>query len=151
MPPSVSHRLRFLFPLGTGLLIGLGFWLRVHQLGAQSVWWDEAHETHIVAQGLAAIWNLPAGESWNHPPGHWLLQAVWIRLAGQGEFSLRFLSALAGTLLLAGVYRVSRRWFDALTALLATGLTAIYPVYIVYSQEARVYAFLPLLSWHIVD
>jgi len=137
----MKAHLRDLLPY---LLTFLGFVLRIFRIGYQSVWWDEAYSVHVAQGGLAAVLGLPASIAWNHPPLHYGLLTGWTRLAGFGELSIRYLSLLFGVLLLPLVYRVARRLFDQPTALAAMAVTAFSPAYIAYSQEARVYALLPL-------
>lgn len=131
--------------------IFFGFALRLYRIGDQSVWWDEAYSVHVAQEGLPAVLELPGSIAWNHPPLHYGLLAGWTRLAGSSELSIRYLSLLFGVLLLAVVYRVARRLFDRPTALAATAVTALSPLYVVYSQEARVYALLPLLYLLLLD
>jgi len=132
-------------------LIFLGFALRLYRIGGQSVWWDEAYSLHVAQQGIAAVLDLPGSIAWNHPPLHYALLTIWTRLVGQSEPSLRYLSLLCGVLLLAVVYRVTRRLFEPPAALAALAVTALSPLYVVYSQEARVYALLPLLYLLLLD
>jgi uncharacterized membrane protein len=123
----------------------LGFALRLYRLGYQSVWWDEAYSVHVAQGGLAAVLDLPGSIAWNHPPLHFGLLTAWAPLAGLSELSIRYLSLLFGVLLLPCIYRVAGRLFDRPTDLAAMAVAALSPLYITYSQEARVYALLPLL------
>ena len=50
-------------------------------------------------------WNA----SFEHPPFWQLLMHLWSTLAGQGEFALRFLPALAGTVMIPLVWQLGRR------------------------------------------
>jgi len=127
------------------LLTFLGFALRLYRIGYQSVWWDEAYSVHVAQRGMAAVLGLPGSIAWNHPPLHYGLLTGWTRLAGFSELSIRYLSLLLGVLLLPATYRVARRLFDRPTALATMAVAALSPAYVVYSQEARVYALLPLL------
>ncbi len=127
------------------LVIFLGFALRLYRIGYQSVWWDEAYSVHVAQGGITAVLGLPASIGWNHPPLHFGLLTVWARWAGLSELSIRYLSLLFGVLLLPVVYRVTRRIFDRPTALAAMAVATFSPLYVTYSQEARVYALLPLL------
>ena len=129
-------------------LIFLGFALRLYRIAYQSIWWDEAYSLHIARDGLAVMFGLPSSVTQvhlDHPPLYYGLLSMWTRLAGLSELSLRYLSLLFGVLLLPVVYRVAHRLFGRPTGLAAVALTALSPLYVVYSQEVRVYVLLPLL------
>lgn len=121
------------------------FALRIFRIDYQSIWWDEARSIQIAREGLTGLLNLPGTISGNHPPLYFGLLAGWTRLAGTSELAVRYLSLFFSVLLMPVVYRVSRRWFDENTALAASAVTALASLYVVYSQEARAYALLPLL------
>jgi len=121
----------------------LSFILRLFLLDAQSTWWDEAISLHLATSAVA---NLLADRVTHvHPPLYFLLLKGWIALAGTSAFSARFFSAWFNILLVPAVYAFGRRWLDRRTGLLASVLVAISPLYVVYSQEVRVYALLPLV------
>ncbi|MCP4538360.1 MAG: hypothetical protein GY832_14585 [Chloroflexi bacterium] len=131
------------------LLTFFGFALRLYHITYQSFWWDEAYSLHMAQDGLAAMLGLPSSVTdvhWDQPPLHYALLAFWARLAGTSELSLRYLSSFFGVLLLPVVYRVGYSIFhrDRFAALAALAVTAFSPLYVVYSQEVRVYALLPL-------
>lgn len=128
-------------------LIFVGFALRLYRIAAQSVWWDEAYSLHMARKGVAVMLGL-AGDAlpvhWDQPPLYYGLLSLWVRLAGDSEFSLRYLSLVFGVLLLPAAYRVAQDLFDRPTGLAALAVTVCLPAYVVYSQETRVYAALPL-------
>jgi hypothetical protein len=129
------------------ILIFVGFALRLYRIAYQSVWWDEAYSLHMAREGMAVMLGLPGGATqvhWDQPPLYYLLLNLWVGLVGDSEFGLRSLSSVLGVLLLPVVYRVAGRLFDRRTGLAALAVAAFSPVYIVYSQETRVYAVLPL-------
>lgn len=127
------------------LLVFLGFVLRLYRIAHQSVWWDEAHAVRVARSGLVAVLRTPAGVAWTHPPLHYGLLTGWGLLAGFSELSIRYLSLLFGVLLLPITYVAVRRLFDRPTALAAMAVAVLSPLYVAYSQEARVYVLLPLL------
>ena len=131
---------RFTFP---ALFLLLSFFLRLYRLDAQSIWWDEAISIHLANSGLLAI--LADRVTNLHPPLYFILLKGWVGLAGDSAFSARFFSAAFNTLLVAAVYAFGRRWLDRRAGLWAGLLVALSPFYVIYSQEARVYAILPLL------
>jgi len=121
----------------------LSFALRLYRLDAQPIWWDEAVSLHLATSSLAEIVTNRAGNL--HPPLYFFLLKGWLALVGDSPFGARFLSAWLGTLLVPGVYIFARRWLTRRAGRIAAILAAVWPVYIVYAQEVRVYAALPLL------
>jgi mannosyltransferase len=59
---------------------------------------------------------------------------------------IRFPSVVFGLVSLCLVFRIARECFDSRVGLLATALAAVSPFHIWYSQEARMYSLLCLLS-----
>ncbi len=181
-PPAVHFSLFTAYCLLLLLLLP-GFALRLYALESQSIWWDEGISLYLSRLSLAAIL---ADRVINiHPPLYFIILKGWTTLVGAQAFSGRYFSALASLLQIAAVYAVCRRWFRSrnlyavisqpmaahrlwptdyrlpttdYAPLLAAFLVAISPLSIIYAQETRVYALLPLasmtllaLTWEIVD
>lgn len=121
----------------------LAFGLRLFRLDYQSLWVDEATSAYLTTLSpVEIVLNRANGL---HPPTYFLALTGWAALAGRSEFSLRFFSAGIGLLLVPLAYRVGRRLFaDFWTGLLAAFLAALSPANVVYSQEARMYAAMPV-------
>lgn len=124
------------------LLLG-AFALRVFRLDAQSLWWDEGISLHLAASSLSEIVADRAGNL--HPPLYFILLKGWVGLAGFNEFSVRYLSVLASFLQVAVAYLISRNWFGRAAAWGVACFVTIWPLSVIYAQETRVYAFLPLV------
>ncbi len=139
---SITRYLPFSLPY---LLIFVGFALRLYRISYQSIWWDEANAVHVAQGGWLAVLGTAGDESWTHPPLHYALLTAWAPLAGLSELGVRFLSLFCGVLLLPVTYVVGRHVFDQRTALLSLTIVVFSPLYVTYSQEARVYVLLPLL------
>jgi 4-amino-4-deoxy-L-arabinose transferase-like glycosyltransferase len=126
-----------------GILL-LGASLRFYRLGAQSLWNDEGNAARLAERSLPLIAQGAAGDI--HPPGYYLLLHYWRALFGQSEFALRSLSAVAGLALVLCTYLLGRQLFAGPTGLMAAFVSAISPFAIYYSQEARMYALLAVVS-----
>ena len=129
------------------VILLLGFGLRLYRLGDQSVWWDEGHAVWTARHDLYGTTRITAYDV--HPPLYLWLLNIWLRLAGDSEFSIRYLSLIGGILTVALVYVVARRLIGRRAALLATLLLATARFHIWWSQEARMYiwaTFFALLS-----
>jgi mannosyltransferase len=110
----------------------------------QSIWLDESATMILVRRSFAGMLShLATSES--APPLYYVLAWAWTRLWGTGPLGFRSLSALAGTLTIPVMYAAGRR-VSARTGLWAAALTAVSPAMYYYSQEARAYALVILLS-----
>ena len=125
------------------LAVLLAFALRVHALDAQSLWNDEGNSLRLAQRSVGALIEATARDI--HPPGYYLLLKAWIALAGESELALRMLSALQGTLAVAVSVALGRA-LGVRAAWLGALLVAFNPFAVYYSQEARMYAQLGMLS-----
>lgn len=114
-----------------------GFALRLYRLGAQSLWYDETVSMLLAHKSLPALTAHTARDI--HPPLYYYLLHFWIKAVGDSEFLAAFLSLWFGVLLLALIYRFSRRILGDETASMACILAAISPYNLWYSQEVRMY------------
>ena len=149
---QTPHR-RLLFVIG---LLLLSFGLRVYRLDYQSIWWDEGISLHLATSGIGEIVRDRLNNI--HPPLYFILLKGWLSLVGVSPFTGRYLSALAALgqvalVISATVYwagqtfpRSTGRGFANRNSLrwVAGGLIALSPLSVIYGQEIRVYALLPL-------
>jgi mannosyltransferase len=130
------------------LLIALtlaGAALRFATLDLQSFWYDEAVTVRLLHMDLAGMLSaIPNKES--TPPLYYVLAWLWTRPFGTGEVGLRSLSALLGTAAIPVFYVAARELCSRRAALVVAALAAFNPLLVWYSQEARSYALLVLLS-----
>lgn len=124
------------------VILILAFAVRTARLDAQSLWYDEAVSAQVAAKGLAELTRWTADDI--QPPLYYYLLAGWTRMAGHGEWALRFPSVLFGTATVALMWSLAARLFGRdrrgrLTAAIAAGLTALAPLHVYYAQEARMY------------
>ena len=122
----------------------LGAALRFYRLDAQSLWNDEGNTARLVERSVRLIVEGAAGDI--HPPGYYLILTVWRSATGDSEFALRGFSALCGVLTIAAAAALGQRAGGRATAVGAALLVAVHPLAIYYSQEARMYALLGLVS-----
>jgi hypothetical protein len=120
-------------------LVFAAFALRVWNLAAPSVWWDEAFTIQTTSYGWPNLWHmLLTGD--RNPPLYFLSLFVWGGFAGWSEFSLRFLSVVYGVIGAAFVYKLTTRLFGSIAGAWALAVVAFAPALVVYSQEARMYS-----------
>lgn len=113
-------------------------------LGQQSLWFDEGWSWHLAKMPLSEMALTTAGD--RSPPLYYALLHVWIALAGESEFAMRFISALADVATVALVVALARLLTRSRSAALAAGvLYALNPFAIWYAQETRQYALVAAL------
>jgi mannosyltransferase len=135
---------RTLWPVAA--LVLLAFGLRVFWLDHQSLWFDEGWSWYVATRTWRALGEILRQVD-SHPPLYYALLKTWLALAGQSDFSLRFLSVMAGTLAIPVVYVLGRRLLGRESMALAAALCLVVsPPHIVYSQEVRMYAWVVTLT-----
>jgi 4-amino-4-deoxy-L-arabinose transferase-like glycosyltransferase len=126
------------------LLLALALALRLIGLAHESVWIDEAFTVNLARLPAAAI---PAFEMNDvHPPLYALLMRAWIGAFGASEFSIRLPSVVFGALTVLLLHRLGSRLFGRPVGRLAALLAATSVFAIHYSQEARNYSLMALLT-----
>lgn len=126
------------------LILIFGLALRLVNLGTEPYWGDEAYDLGIIQQyqhnasGIIEYFR-SADIS---PPLYGLMLNYWTLWFGFGELAVRFLSLLFGLGLIVLSYYSGRVFFKNKNAgLLAALITAVLPMQIEFSQEARPYIF----------
>jgi hypothetical protein len=126
-------------------LTALGAGLRFYGLGHQGFWYDEADTALLVHLPLGKMLGLvPQSES--TPPLYYILAWFWTRIFGTHEAGLRSLSAVAGVLVVPVAYAAAAKLISRRAGVIAAALTAFSPLLIWYSQEARAYELMVLLT-----
>jgi uncharacterized membrane protein len=123
----------------------LAFVLRVHRLGAESFWFDEAD---IISQAKEPLSTLltsftRAGEN---GPLYTLLLHFWIALVGTREAPVRLLPALFGTATVPVIYYAGKRLLSRELGLVAAALLTVSPFHIWHSQDAKMYTLVVLVT-----
>lgn len=126
------------------IIIALGAASRVYKLNGDSLWLDEAYSIKFSHEAPAGIIEATAKDV--HPPLYYFALHYWMLAFGDSETAVRLLSALFGILALFVIYKLASQMFDRATGLLAAGLLALSRFHIEFSQEARMYSLLCLLT-----
>lgn len=134
-------------------LLLLNLWLTARQMVSDPIWYDEYWSLYYAGvapeygpASLPETWSRVAGIYHElNPPGYYLLLNVWAQIAGGTPFAARMLSAFAGLLAAAWVYRMGRDLSGRMAGLAAAAAltTSAYNIY--YMHEIRAYALIPLL------
>jgi hypothetical protein len=80
------------------------------------------------------------------PPLYLVLLHCWTKVFGFSEFSMRVPSAICGLLTIPVMYILAKSLFGSNVAILSSLLLSISPFHIWYSQEARSFTMLVLLT-----
>mgnify|MGYP002336155219 CR=1 FL=1 len=123
-------------------VILLAFTVRIHLLGAQSLWHDEGNSYVQATRSFSDIATNAALDI--HPPGYYWLLAIWRALTGDSEFALRSFSALVSTLTVAFTFALGKKLYGTFAGIAAALFVALNTFSIYYAQEARMYALLGL-------
>jgi mannosyltransferase len=126
-------------------LVLLSISLRLYHVGFQSLWRDEVDVIRFSsADPIVLLSNLfKIGEN---GPLYYLFHHYWLATFGTSETALRLPSVIFGTAAVPVIYVLGRLLLDPLSAFLAALFAAISPFYIWYSQDAKMYGLLLLLS-----
>jgi len=141
-------------------LVLLSFALTLHGLAADSFWGDEILTAMFAGQAPAEVIRWTAADI--HPPLYYLLAGSFTRLllplgelspSSVSDWLWRFPSVVAAVLTVALVFPLTRYLLRPLgprltqkTTLAAMLLTALAPIILKYSQEARMHALFMMLS-----
>ena len=118
--------------------------LRIATIDVQSIWADEGATIRLVHRGFGGMLShLSSSES--TPPLYYVLVWAWTRIFGTGPIGFRSFSVLIGTAFIPVVYAAGCR-MSLRAGLWAALLAALSPIMLYYSQEARAYGLLILLS-----
>ena len=102
--PAASRPQNLLQRLAILAILLFAFGLRAHRLDFQSLWSDEGISLQRATQPLLTMLkDMPV----EHMPGYFVLLHGWVRLAGDGDYALRFLSLVAGVLAVSLIFRIA--------------------------------------------
>jgi len=126
------------------LIILLALFLRLNpMLIERDFWYDEAFTGILMKSSWREMNQLIFNDV--HPPLYYWLLRLWKSIFGVNQLGLRSFSLLWGMLLIPSIYWVGKKMFDFRVGLLAALFCAVSPFAIIYSEEARMYAFFSFL------
>ena len=124
-------------------LLAIGVGLRFYNLQRLSLWLDEGFSLLYASQSWRTVAGLDGFYS-PHPTGYFLLTKVAL-LALPEPLAGRAISLVCGVLTLPVFFLLARKVLNRTGALVATGVLALSPIHLYYTQEARMYALVVLL------
>ncbi len=120
-------------------------------LNADPIWTDELYSLSNIGAfdppySPGQIMDSLAEHSPQHSPLYFLLAGGWAQLTGWTQFALRTLSAFAGLMLVAWMYRLAADLFGRRVGVVAACLmaTAVFPL--VFFHEIRMYSLLLMIG-----
>ena len=141
--PSLT-RTQALWILGALLLVA--FALRAYHLMGRPAWEDEMWTLrNMYTADIVELLRVAADDYW--PPLHYLILNAVARVGDTGLFWLRAPSVVFGVITIGLVYWVGTRFFRSRFAgLAAAAILTGATTHVLYSQEARVYSLLMMLT-----
>ena len=143
--PAQDNRALFL-----GLLVAvcmLGFALRLYDLSADSLWYDEISTATRSQLDPGSLLRAVSSFGIGHElPLIYLVTRFFVLLFGDSEFILRMPAVLFGALSILLVYKVGALLWTRQEGLIAALLLSLNSHHVNYSQEARHYALLVFLA-----
>ncbi|MGB3905269.1 MAG: glycosyltransferase family 39 protein [Anaerolineae bacterium] len=127
------------------LLVLVAFALRLYKLDYQPLRGDESFGIQFAAHSWS--WLL-SNMAWLEPlpPLYYSFLHCWMQVAGQSEFTTRFLSLLFGVLTVPLIYLLGRSLGRPRAGVLAAFLMAINPFQVWHAQDVRNYTVWLALS-----
>lgn len=131
--------------VGVIVVLLMGASLRLYRLGEESLWLDEVYSVlDVTTRTSQELLFMPLIKL--HLPVYYLTLHYWVELFGVSEASLRAPSALFGIATIGAIYLVGTQLYDRQVGLLSAVLVAFSTHQVYYSQEARMYSLLVLLT-----
>jgi mannosyltransferase len=127
------------------LLVLLSALVRFGTLGAKGFWGDEVNTVDLAHRSLGHMLT-GIGNLESTPPLYYLVSWLWLQVVPGTEVGMRAVPALCGVALVPVTYWIARELASARTATIAAALVACNPFLVWYSQEARAYSLVTLLS-----
>src|SRR5215218_1400014 len=135
-------------PVALGAVFLLGLVLRVGCVDCHGLWVDEVLGLNVAMNGPAYIFGNRFGWLGNQTTWHYLLQ--WLMSLpvdpAVTPALVRLPSVLAGVFLPLVVYGLGRELFSRGAGLIAALITALSPIMLDYSHDARPYSLLAFLT-----
>ncbi len=119
--------------IALALFVGLALW----NIAGPSIWFDEAFGAYMIHYNFLDIARYTATDV--HPPLFYWLLKIWTAIFGHTELGLRSMSVFFGAIAAIFGYLFTKRQFGRKAAIFGLFILALSPLFIRYSQEARMY------------
>ncbi len=122
----------------------VGLVIRLFGLGRQGLWFDEAYSIFVAKLPISFSFEVLLADG-VHPPLYYLIQRIALPL-GEGEAAIRMPAMVFGLIAIPLMFVMGNLLAGERTGLIAAALVTLSPFHIWYSQEARMYSALMMLS-----
>lgn len=136
-----ENKLRLTLEWGVLLLLtGFAVWLRFYNLGRLGLWGDEGF-AYLSVKGILnrGLPELPSGNIYYKNLLYSYLSAIPAWIGGLNEFTVRFVNAFFGVLLVPVFYWVSKKFFPVWLAFLGALILTLNHWEIEFARHARYY------------
>jgi mannosyltransferase len=120
-----------------GIALVLFVLLALWNIAGPSIWFDEAFGAYMIHFNFIDIARYTATDV--HPPFFYWMLKLWTHFFGHNELGLRSMSVFFGAVAAVFGYLFTRRQFGRRAAIVGLFILALSPLFIRYSQEARMY------------
>lgn len=143
--PSTAQA-SFILPSLVAMATLLGLVVRLHDLTAHGIWFDEAYHIELVrlptvGRMLDAVLSNPPSD-----PLYALVLRWWAGLFGHSDGAVRVLSVIFSTVTVPATYWLGRVLVGRWAGVLAAALLAVSPYAVEFGQEAALYALASLTT-----
>ncbi|MDQ7025284.1 MAG: glycosyltransferase family 39 protein [Anaerolineae bacterium] len=126
------------------LLLLIAAFVRFHNLGVQSLWYDEGVAYGHSQRNLFEM--IPLLRNNVHVPAYFASLSLWEDFVGSTEFGLRSYSVLWSILGVAATYALGKRLFSPIAGMSAAAFVILNTFSIYYAQETRMYAMMATIG-----
>lgn len=144
--PSWTWHLLMTPAVQAGAIISLGIVLRVARLHTWGLTDDEGLAIHAASLHFGELFRFIAARDAHPPLFYAALWAAFRAGLGGSELGIRLLPASFGIAAVCLMYVFAKRLFSHQVALVATAFLALSPFHVRWSQEARMFSLVALLS-----
>lgn len=135
------HRIDFVVSL---FVVVINILYRLPYLASSGLWYDEVFSVYHSQFNFAHIF---ATCNWDvSPPGYYFVLNIWMKVFGNSEYSVRFLSVLFMGLTAGILYLFSKKFFNVHIGIFVLLLFLSSDRIYFYSHETRAYAMLCFLT-----
>lgn len=127
------------------LAIGIAIFVTITLINAPraSIWFDEAFSAYI---SQFSFWDIARYTATDvHPPVYYWILKCWTFIFGSTDFAMRAMSIFFGAGVIGTVFMLARRLFGRAISWTTLLFLVISPMFIRYSDEARMYTIAALI------